>query len=178
MGWPSGAKLFRGQEKAMAYAKGTDVSVEKTEIEIKQTLRRYGATSFASFDAPGSALIAFEMSGRRVAFRLPLPSRDDRKFAVTRTSNQFTDTPEKRAGATHRAWEQACRERWRALLLCIKAKLESVESGIETFEDAFLAHIQMPDGLTVGEHVRPRIKQVYDGGEMTPLLPPPPASMN
>ncbi len=71
------------------------------------------------------------------------------------------------------AWEQACRSRWRALFLCIKAKLESIESGIETFEDAFLAHIQMPDGHTVAEHVRPRIAAAYETGTMQPLLPAP-----
>jgi hypothetical protein len=34
---------------------------------------------------------------------------------------------------------QARRQKWRALSLCIKAKLERVESKIETFEEAFLA---------------------------------------
>lgn len=63
--------------------------------------------------------------------------------------------------------------RWRTLLLCLKAKLESVESGIETFEDAFLAQIVMPDGGTVAEHVRPRIAEAYAANTMQPLLPPP-----
>jgi hypothetical protein len=71
------------------------------------------------------------------------------------------------------AWEQACRSRWRALFLCIKAKLESIESGIETFEDAFLAHIQMPDGKTVAEHVKPNIAIAYQTNPMQPLLPAP-----
>jgi hypothetical protein len=35
----------------MTYAKGTEVAVDKTEAEIKSTLRRYGATSFASFES-------------------------------------------------------------------------------------------------------------------------------
>lgn len=65
------------------------------------------------------------------------------------------------------------RSRWRALFLCIKAKLESIESGIETFEDAFLAHIQMPDGQSVSDHVRPRIASAYETGSMQPLLPAP-----
>ncbi|WP_210205670.1 hypothetical protein [Pseudaminobacter salicylatoxidans] len=71
------------------------------------------------------------------------------------------------------AWEQACRSRWRALYLCIKAKLESIDSGIETFEDAFLAHIQMPDGHSVSEHVLPRIAAAYAGEPLQPLLPAP-----
>ncbi len=55
----------------------------------------------------------------------------------------------------------------------IKATLEAVESGITTFEEEFLAHIVMPDGMTVGNHVRPTIAAWYAGGTMRPLLPPP-----
>jgi hypothetical protein len=65
------------------------------------------------------------------------------------------------------------REAWRALLLCIKAKLVSVESKIETFEEAFLAHVVMPDGKTAYEHTRPRIAAMYKGGEIQALLPAP-----
>src|SRR6185312_13292701 len=152
----------------MAYAKDTSVAVAKSEAEIKAVIRRYGATSFASFETALSAMIAFEMQGRRVVFKLPLPDRQ---------SKQFSETPSGKWARSVKqaddAFEQACRSRWRALLLCIKAKLESVEAGIETFEDAFLAHIQMPDGLTVSEHVRPRIAQAYETGNMQPLLPAP-----
>jgi hypothetical protein len=74
---------------------------------------------------------------------------------------------------TPRGLGQACRQRWRALALVIKAKLEAVESGITTFEDEFLAHIVMPDGKRVADHVKPTIARVYDGGQMLPLLPPP-----
>ncbi|WP_144223177.1 hypothetical protein [Mesorhizobium amorphae] len=156
----------------MAYAADTSVSVAKSEADIKSVIRRYGATSFASFETSLAAMIAFEMQGRRVVFKLPLP---DPK------STQFTETPSGRWARSekqaHDAWEQACRSRWRALHLCIKAKLEAVEAGIETFEDAFLAHIQMPDGLTVAEHVRPKIAVAYESWTMQPLLPAPKGSM-
>ncbi|PRD42074.1 hypothetical protein C5748_18120 [Phyllobacterium phragmitis] len=152
----------------MAYAKETSAPVSKTEGEIKAVIRKYGATSFASFESGTAAMIAFEMRGRRVMLKLPLPDR---------TANEFTETPTGRWARSdqqaERAWEQACRARWRAFYLCVKAKLESVEAGIETFEDAFLAHIQMPDGMTVAEHVKPRIASAYETGNMQPLLPAP-----
>jgi hypothetical protein len=153
----------------VTYAQTTSVSVEKTEAGIKSTLRRYGATSFGSFESGTHAMIAFEMEKRRIVFKLPLPSRTDRKFTHVRRGNAGYETQRTAEGALA-AWEQACRARWRSLLLCIKAKLESVEAGIETFEDAFLAHIQMPDGQTVGEHIKPRIAQAYQSGSMPPLL--------
>lgn len=152
----------------MAYATNTSVSVERTEGEIKGTLRRYGATAMAVFENAEHAIIAFEMRGRRVTMKLPLPDR---------TNKEFTETPSGKWARSdadaYKAWEQACRGKWRAMLLCIKAKLESVESGIETFEESFLAHIQMPDGLTVGEYTKPAIARAYETGSMQPLLPGP-----
>jgi hypothetical protein len=61
-------------------------------------------------------------------------------------------------------------------LLCIKAKLEAVEAKIETFEEAFLAHVVLPDGKTVGEHALPAVAAIYKGGQLSPLLPAPGAS--
>lgn len=133
----------------MVYAEKTKVPVEKTKTEIEQTLKRYGADRFAYFTQAGSAMIVFEAKDRRLRFDLPLP--DEKK---------------------DREGRQA-RQKWRALLLCIKAKLESVASEIETFEEAFLAHVVMPDGKTVGEHTRERIAVAYQGGDMPPLLPGP-----
>lgn len=133
----------------MTYADRTKVSVNQTKAEIGAMLTKYRATSTAVFEEETRAAIAFQMNNRRVLFHLPL-AKDDT--------------------------EQARRTRWRGLLLCIKAKLESVEAGIESFEDAFLAHVMMPDGSTVGEHTRPRIAAAYDTGTMQPLLPAPGAT--
>lgn len=151
----------------MAYAAKTDVSVEKTEAEIRSMIRRYGAASFMSFDEPGRAIIAFKMNDRNIRFNLPLPRQDDEQFCYNGRKQQRT------ADQRYAAWEQACRSRWRALLLCIRAKLESVEAGIELFEDAFLAHIQLGDGQTVGEIMRPQIALSYQGGDVQLKLPPP-----
>jgi hypothetical protein len=58
------------------------------------------------------------------------------------------------------------RARWRALLLVIKAKLESVESGIATFEEEFMAQIVLPDDQTVGQWVLPEVARIYETGRM------------
>jgi hypothetical protein len=151
----------------MAYAQKTEVPVVKTEAEIKAMLKKHGATSTAFAESEDRAVIMFHMYDRHITFRLPLPARNGREFMNDGRGNPRSDVKR------YEAWEQACRSRWRGLLLCIKAKLESVETGIETFEDAFLAHIQMPDGMTVGEHTRPLIAATYAGHPMQPLLPPP-----
>ena len=148
------------------YAEKTSVPVSKSRMEIEETVTRYGARGFISgFDA-SRAFVAFEIAERRVKFVLALPDKFDRKFRTTPGGRRELD-----ADGQQRAWEQACRSSWRALYLVIKAKLEAVASGITCFEDEFMAHILMPDGRTVGEHVRPGIIQAYESGTVPALLP-------
>ena len=124
------------------YAERTKVPAAKSRADIEKTLRRYGADGFMYGDADGQAVVMFRMEGWHVKFLLPLPEKD-----------------------------QEVRQRWRAMLLVIKAKLESVESGIEEFDDAFMAHIVLPDGQTVGQAMRPQTAAAYDTGSMPKLLP-------
>jgi hypothetical protein len=75
--------------------------------------------------------------------------------------------------ASSKRYDQECRQRWRALLLVIKAKLEAVESGIACFEEEFLAHIVLPNGQQVGQWLRPQLAFAYERGNMPPMLPAP-----
>ena len=149
------------------YAANTDVAVHRSKTEIERTLERYGANQFLSgWDADReTAMIGFAMNGRQIRFMLPMPER---------TSTEFTRTPtgkQRKADAAYTAWEQGCRQRWRALALAIKAKLEAVESGITEFEDEFMAQIVMPDGSTFGTWAVPQIQNAYDTGVMPEMLP-------
>jgi hypothetical protein len=148
------------------YAASTGVRTEASRSEIERILRRYGATAFARGWQDGGESVMFEIGGRRIRFLLPMPDRDSR---------EFTHTPERglersRAQA-EQAYEQATRQRWRALVLIIKAKLEAVEAGITTVEEEFLAHVVIPDGRTVSEWLEPQLAAVYGRGEMPALLP-------
>jgi hypothetical protein len=91
-----------------------------------------------------------------------------------RNAREFTHTPSRNnrrtAVAAAEAFDQAVRQRWRALALVIKAKLEAVAAGITTIEDEFLAHIMLPDGSTVGEYTAPGLQLAYEHGEMPPML--------
>jgi len=51
------------------------------------------------------------------------------------------------------------------LLLAIKARLASVEAGIETFEAAFMPYVVLPDGRTVATAVLPMIESAYQSGQ-------------
>ena len=145
------------------YASHTTVSSDRSRAEIEATLTRYGATGFVYGWAGQNAVVMFEMAARRIKFVLALPSREEFKQTPGGRRNRGID-------GQMAAFDQAVRQRWRALLLVIKAKLEAVESGITEFEEEFMAHILLPDGKTVGEHVRPSITQAYETGKVRPLL--------
>jgi hypothetical protein len=139
------------------YAAETSVSPEKSQMEIKATLTRYGADSFAFAENREGAVVMFEAHGRKVRFDLPLPDPDAREFKITPSNRMRTDQAAIRA-----AYEQAVRQRWRALLLTIKAMLEAIEVGLLTFDQAFLAHIMVQDGSTVGASLIHRLDEISD----------------
>lgn len=140
------------------YAQNTKVSSDRSLSEIQRTLERYGAEQFGygQDTARGIAFVQFCAHERHIRFVLTMPDR---------TSKEFTKTPTGKlrdANAAHKEWEQACKQRWRALVLSIKAKLEAVESGIAEFESEFLSYIVLPgDRFTVGQVLRPQIEQAY-----------------
>jgi hypothetical protein len=148
------------------FAESTKVSVEKSKAEIERTLGRYGAEAFSYGWEKERAVVGFRVMGKYVRFNLVLPQRKDRKF----THTPSTDKP-RTAAQAEKAWEQSCRASWRALNLVIKAKLEAVETGITSFEEEFLAHLMLPNGETVGQHLIPQIESSYEDGKTMPLLP-------
>jgi hypothetical protein len=151
------------------YAANTDVPADKSRMEIESTVRRYGADGFMSGWADGRATVQFRCSNRHVRFVMTLPRADEKRFT------DFTrghGVPHRRKPEqSQKLWEQACRQKWRALALLVKAKLEAVDAGIATFEEAFFADVVMPDGRTVYEAARENVAIAYATGKMPPLLP-------
>lgn len=147
------------------YAKDTQVPVRKSIEEIERTVARYGATAFGYAYEGSRAVIQFAIAERRVRFDLTIPPRSEFTRTPTGQMRWNDDTIDK-------AWEQAQRQRWRALLLFVKATLEAVEAGLLTVEEAFLAHIMLPDGSTTYDWMGPQLAEVYETGAMPELLPP------
>lgn len=131
------------------FASKTKVPVDRTRHEIERALTANGADQFISGWEHGRAMLGFRLNKRMVRFELPLPIDDKRRQEQV---------------------EQEVRQRWRALLLVIKAKLEAVQSGITTFESEFLAHIVLPGNVTVGQVMLPQIADAYTTGKMPRLL--------
>ncbi len=151
------------------YAESTSVPADRSRAEIERTLERYGADGFMYGweDRGRRAVIAFRAAGRNIRFELEMPDPDDREFSETPTGRSRSEK------AARTAWEQACRQRWRALALVVKAKLEAVSAGISVFDEEFMPWIVLPDGSTVGDQVLPRIEEAYLSGKMPKLLSAP-----
>lgn len=99
--------------------------------------------------------------GCQIRFVLPLPSRNLREFTHT-PSTQKPRAPK----AAEAEYEKAVRQRWRALALVVKAKLEAVNAGIVTFEQEFYAHTLLPNGRTVYEHTAASVDRAITTGEV------------
>lgn len=155
------------------YAAKTEVTPERSRAEIEETLRRYGASEFHSGWKPGEAVIGFRIDNLFVRFKLPLPDKAEKRFThKTDRSGFFTKRTDQQAA---REWDQEVRQRWRALLLVIKAKLEAVECKISSLESEFLAHIVLPNDQTMGEWIITDMLPSVRAGKM-PLLGYQPAS--
>lgn len=150
------------------YANSTDVPVSRSRDEVERTLQKYGATRFGyawqedGFVKP-SVVIAFRMAERSFRLTMPMPSRSDREFTHhSRGARSST--------AAEDAWEQACRSRWRAIALLVKAKLEAVALGVSTIEEEFLSATVVPGSgdRTVWDFVAdPLAKAIAEGGQLS-----------
>lgn len=147
------------------YAAETSVPADRTRGEIERTLTRYGAKQFMYVYSEDRALVAFILNDRQIRFVLPMPDRESDEIKLTASRIKRSPTEQ------NNFYEKQVRQRWRALLLIIKGKLEAVDTGIVTFETEFLAHTVLPDGQTVAENIEPQIAKAYDTGLTPELLP-------
>jgi len=166
------------------YAARTSVPVEQSRREVERGLERYGAAGFGyawdrreekrcqawhrddqakpdvatcetgdhacyiEIDIRELVHITFKLKDRVVRLDVPMPTKHE-------------------AGSKEKL-ERRTRERWRALVLVLKAKLEAVESGISTLEAEFLANMVMRNGMTIGQAMLSRLPDVVESGRLLP----------
>lgn len=147
----------------MAYAENTTVPVERSISEIIGLVKKAGAQRVMQFEEPERFVIQFELASRMIRFSVPFPLLEQ---MPTYDGNRRTLTAAQRAAMR----EKRSMQKARALLLVIKAKLESVQSNVETFEQAFLPNVVMADGRTVYERIAEPIALEYDTGKPSMLM--------
>lgn len=126
------------------FAEKTRVPVFQSIGEIQRTVEKYGAFAFQFVVEDKRAGIAFKIAEPKRMIKLAVELPDD---------------------------DQGIRQRWRALLLVVKSKLECVESGIETFDEAWMPHIVVErTGQTLGQLLLGDMDKKLESGEMPKLL--------
>lgn len=141
----------------MAY-ESTSVSVDKSQSEIRKLLLDYGASRFLFGEEERDGVrwvgIEFGHEGNVVRMSVPLkmpdekPLREKARRAHTKTFDDIWGE----------AVEQEARRVWRVIFWSLKARMVAVEEQLETFEQAFLAHLVDPaSNLTVWQALAPTV---------------------
>lgn len=138
----------------MAY-EGTEVAVERSQGEIRKLLHAKGAANFSfsetEVDGVSFASVDFLHLDQRVRVRVALKTPDQRTITA-KAQRARTKT---RDVIVRELLDQEARRIWRVIFHTLKARLVAVEEGVETFEEAFLAHIVDPmTGLTMWESIK------------------------
>lgn len=124
--------------------KYTKVATHKSQGDIEKILRRHGVDAVRWTSLTGELVIEFR--------------------------RQLKDTPPLGYRVALKCPETQRAQYLRALFWFIKAKLEAVDFGIVSFEQAFLPNLLMGPDHTVGDEVIARLSERSIGRDV-PLLP-------
>lgn len=124
----------------MAY-ESTTVAVENSQAAIRKLLVGYGCEDFQFGESRRGeeriAAIGFRSGARAVRMRVtlkpPTPADVSKKLQRARSKT--------RENIMDEMFEQEARRIWRVLHWNLKTRMEAIAEGVETFEEAFLAHL-------------------------------------
>jgi hypothetical protein len=136
-----------------AFAENTSVSVERSKAELDTLLGKAGAASrgIVSDDQQGQAIVAFALGGGKYRLSVPLPKLEDFPQHKQWPQGWAGWSDGRRSAWRYKQWEQASRQRWRALILVVKSKLEIVRLGLSSAQREFMADLVLSNGQTVSE---------------------------
>lgn len=154
--------------KRAGYAAGTEVPVERSRAELDGILERFGAEEFGYHSNRERALVGFLYRGYRVQLEVRFPDPEDREIATVRTGKGSTRRRRTESQVAARV-EQVKREKWRALVFLVKAKLVAIEEGASSFEAEFLPYLVVDGGArTILEAMEPQLETIRAAGMQLP----------
>lgn len=143
--------------------KDTSVPAVQSQQDTKRLLVKYGCSAVST---------AEDLTQGTITLRFARLMQDTEKPVIVRLTARLPDLPKIRTTyRDHSSPERKERERrekaerqaWRALYYAVKSRMESIVFGIETFEEAFLSHVEVigrqGEKFTVGEWALPRLAQ-------------------
>lgn len=139
---------------------GTKVSVEKSMAEVTAMLRRRSCTA-----------LMWEEAGTRSTLRFRWKSAEGVDLCAR--FNVDVKLPPKLKWATGKAAADGLereRERmFRVLVHFLKNLFEAVDGGLLTAEEAFLPYLEDGAGVTVAQHIVPRLRLLSYGNTLRAL---------
>ena len=135
---------------ALPYESAT--SGERALGEIGKILRGFGCTKFGSMvdDAEGWLLVQFEYRGRPVIVKASTKGYAAVWLRAHAWSSRMHST---KAQHESKAMQLASVAVYSILRDWIKGQVMAIETGVLSFEGAFLGQLLLPSGQTVLEHV-------------------------
>lgn len=147
---------------SLPYSNAT--SGDRAIADLQQILRRFGCTQFGTMidDEAGELIVQFKYHGRQVSVRASMrgyaalwlkenPYTSRRRSTKVEHERKALDVASTAVYSIARDW--------------IKGQIMAIESGMLTFEAAFLGQILLADGRTVMEHVDSQKLLPAPGGE-------------
>jgi hypothetical protein len=134
---------------ALPYDKST--SGERALGEINKTLQRFGCDKIGHMidNGEGTALVQFEYRGRQVIVKASIKGYAAAWIKDNPLSSRSRTTPTEHQ---RKAMEVASVAVYSILRDWIKGQMTAIETGVISFEGAFLGNILLPSGKTVMQH--------------------------
>jgi hypothetical protein len=147
------------------------VPVERSQARIRALLQRHGATAFLAIEEWNANRIGFAFSyvKRWTTTENGVRKPHEQPFRVRTIVPVWTDATGPASHYPYVKQQQRYRQVWRALYWNLKARLEAVEFGLMTFEDAFMSDVVLEDSRTISEVFHEQLAH----GRMALALPAP-----
>lgn len=133
----------------------TSTPVASSQEAIRRILSKYGAdgVQFSEDWKQRMIMVRFLYSigtiQYSVIFKVPIPQ----------ASNETPTGRQRKGTQVEKLQAQSHRGIWRAVFWAIKSRMEAVEFGIETFQEAFMSHFEIPGtDRTIGDVVLPALE--------------------
>jgi len=142
----------------LPYQKAT--SGERALGEIQKILRGFGCNKFGSMsdDSAGEIFVQFEYHGRPVSVRASIKGYaqawlKENPVTIHQTDINAGRAAGKKAAHERKAMDIASVAVYSILRDWIKGQITAIETGILSFEGAFLGQLLLPSGKTVLDHI-------------------------
>jgi hypothetical protein len=131
----------------------TATSGDKAMAEIQRILQRFGCNKFGTMTdwEAGVLMVQFEWRGKQVSF----PANFKGYAAAWLKEKPYTSRMRcTKAEHEAKALEIGSIAVYSILRDWIKAQVTAVETGLISFEEVFMAHIMLPNGMRMIEHAK------------------------